>query len=289
MMRPDDSITKSPESHNSRSRADALKLRSSANSRTPSPPPVHERGEVVEDLPSGACTPPAVPHGIYRRQVASKVSAAMLPLGIPNHGAQATAPARLVLGTKLPAGFFAPPGLQAPPGLHLPQATSVQEMQPAGWQSSAPTVGSINHPHNCGGACRYAKRKGGCRDGEACTSCHLCFWHRAGEMRAASQVDGLSLVADFASAGTAGHPEACGAPCKYVKRKGGCRDGANCPNCHVCLWRRESPAEVPSEREERSVQPPAVAPTAAVFGDSGENLRDLIVSLLSSQESRNAA
>lgn len=46
----------------------------------------------------------------------------------------------------------------------------------------APTAafsrGSIGHPHSCGGACRYVKRKGGCRHGDQCANCHSCFWRR---------------------------------------------------------------------------------------------------------------
>mmetsp|Transcript_30944 Transcript_30944/g.72166 ORF Transcript_30944/g.72166 Transcript_30944/m.72166 type:complete len:530 (-) Transcript_30944:228-1817(-) len=40
------------------------------------------------------------------------------------------------------------------------------------------------------------------------------------------------------SVGSVGHPYACASACRYVKRKGGCRDGANCPNCHLCFWKR---------------------------------------------------
>jgi hypothetical protein len=42
------------------------------------------------------------------------------------------------------------------------------------------------------------------------------------------------------SRGSVGHPHTCAAPCRYVRRKGGCRDGADCPLCHVCLWQRAS-------------------------------------------------
>jgi len=40
------------------------------------------------------------------------------------------------------------------------------------------------------------------------------------------------------SVGTAGHPTSCGEPCKYVKRKAGCRDGSQCLKCHKCHWSR---------------------------------------------------
>jgi len=42
------------------------------------------------------------------------------------------------------------------------------------------------------------------------------------------------------SKGSVGHPFACAAACKYVKRKGGCRDGANCLLCHECFWSKTS-------------------------------------------------
>eukprot|EP00931_Biecheleriopsis_adriatica_P085657 TRINITY_DN6038_c0_g1_i1.p1 TRINITY_DN6038_c0_g1~~TRINITY_DN6038_c0_g1_i1.p1 ORF type:complete len:334 (-),score=48.72 TRINITY_DN6038_c0_g1_i1:36-1037(-) len=42
------------------------------------------------------------------------------------------------------------------------------------------------------------------------------------------------------SRGSVGHPSSCAAPCRYVKRKEGCRDGANCPNCHECFWTKAS-------------------------------------------------
>lgn len=47
-----------------------------------------------------------------------------------------------------------------------------------------------------------------------------------------------SGTANIVSVGTVGHPLQCGPPCKYVKRKGGCLDGAKCPNCHSCFWKR---------------------------------------------------
>ncbi|CAJ1367749.1 unnamed protein product [Effrenium voratum] len=45
------------------------------------------------------------------------------------------------------------------------------------------------------------------------------------------------------SKGSVGHPFNCAAACKYVKRKGGCRDGAECPNCHQCFWSKTTKDE----------------------------------------------
>lgn len=42
---------------------------------------------------------------------------------------------------------------------------------------TAPTRGSIGHPDSCAAACKYAKKKRGCKDGADCSHCHLCVWH----------------------------------------------------------------------------------------------------------------
>lgn len=39
------------------------------------------------------------------------------------------------------------------------------------------------------------------------------------------------------SAGSAGHPNTCGEPCKYWSKKKGCKDGAKCDHCHFCDWK----------------------------------------------------
>eukprot|EP00929_Paragymnodinium_shiwhaense_P072674 TRINITY_DN3688_c4_g1_i1.p1 TRINITY_DN3688_c4_g1~~TRINITY_DN3688_c4_g1_i1.p1 ORF type:complete len:457 (-),score=70.09 TRINITY_DN3688_c4_g1_i1:176-1546(-) len=49
------------------------------------------------------------------------------------------------------------------------------------------------------------------------------------------------------SLGSVGHPRQCAEPCRYVKRKGGCREGDKCPNCHLCFWRRR-PADKHQEQ-----------------------------------------
>jgi len=41
-----------------------------------------------------------------------------------------------------------------------------------------PSVGSVNHPHNCGLPCKYAWKKKCCKDGYLCTRCHVCKWNR---------------------------------------------------------------------------------------------------------------
>jgi len=127
------------------------------------------------------------------------------------------------------------------------------------------SCGSMGHPHTCAAPCRYVKKQGGCRDDTSCQKCHLCFWQRnpdvvevleiqvseqtvAGQSGPKDEVQGDSIHAPptsaaIVSSGSRGHPFNCGAPCKYFRRKGGCRDGASCLNCHECRWRRDTSSE----------------------------------------------
>jgi len=45
--------------------------------------------------------------------------------------------------------------------------------------------GSVGHPYSCAEACKYAKKKRGCKDGASCDHCHLCDWKRYESGRAA--------------------------------------------------------------------------------------------------------
>jgi len=47
------------------------------------------------------------------------------------------------------------------------------------------------------------------------------------------------------SHGSVGHPLTCAAPCKYARKKNGCKDGSNCDRCHLCEWKRP-PKQWPS-------------------------------------------
>lgn len=38
------------------------------------------------------------------------------------------------------------------------------------------------------------------------------------------------------SKGTVGHPLNCADGCKYAKKGRGCKDGADCTRCHLCVW-----------------------------------------------------
>lgn len=143
--------------------------------------------------------------------------------------------------------------------------------------------GSVGHPHSCAEACRYMKRKGGCLSGTECMRCHLCFWMRCSRKPAPVaapivQAEGEQAIV---SIGTRGHPETCAEACKYARRKSGCRDGANCPKCHACMWNRGRPA-----RDERhgsvasdSIDEEQSAETG-FFGDSSDKLAELIAGML---------
>eukprot|EP00913_Durusdinium_trenchii_P030629 g28686.t1 len=78
----------------------------------------------------------------------------------------------------------------------------------------------------------------------------------AAEMSHSSQSRGYdaATLAQMAEAlpyskGTHGHPLRCAEACKYVRRKGGCRDGPNCPKCHYCQWRRDGVKNTRAEQD----------------------------------------
>jgi len=46
------------------------------------------------------------------------------------------------------------------------------------------------------------------------------------------------------SKGTFGHPHSCrGLGCKFASKERGCREGVECPRCHLCVWSRASEKE----------------------------------------------
>lgn len=170
----------------------------------------------------------------------------------------------LVEGPKLPwhVTLKPPPGLPPPSSMStssLPVAPPVQVASvpgPAAVITPPPTPppskGSVGHPHSCGEACKYIKRKTGCSQGADCPQCHLCFWRHRRALKsetadicssaysAGGKCASLEVTKPLAqeSVGSVNHPDGCAAPCKYVKRKGGCRLGSSCPDCHLCHWRR---------------------------------------------------
>jgi len=72
-------------------------------------------------------------------------------------------------------GIFQPYVKQEPcrSGYYARKQAPVQEE--LGWVVSR---GSIGHPFSCGKACKYVKKRKGCKDGASCDHCHICDWHR---------------------------------------------------------------------------------------------------------------
>jgi len=113
--------------------------------------------------------------------------------------------------------------------------------------------GSVGHPQTCAAACKHVKRKGGCKNGADCPQCHECFWVKESEKAVSpaqadmrpDKIEEERLEISM-SAGSLNHPHGCAQACKYVRRKGGCRDGQSCPNCHFCQWTRDGKKQTPS-------------------------------------------
>lgn len=204
------------------------------------------------------------------------------------------------------------PAFGPPPGLPNVSCDALTLAPPAppptrsSMIASQISVGSVGHPHSCASPCRYVKRKGGCRDGVRCTDCHMCFWKRLpkaepvvsegqGATKAVPKAPGspardclvthrrLSSSAECSatavSIGTRGHPYCCAPPCKYVRRKTGCRDGAECLKCHECRWQRGLP-----EKAELQPHAPEVKDDETLLGSSVNMLQKLICLQLSLRE-----
>ncbi|CAE7395831.1 pkaR [Symbiodinium sp. CCMP2592] len=60
------------------------------------------------------------------------------------------------------------------------------------------------------------------------------------------------------SKGSMGHPFSCAAACRYVRRKGGCRDGADCLDCHECFWSKASTKDSASRNSDQAQAEEAV-------------------------------
>ncbi|CAE8634762.1 unnamed protein product [Polarella glacialis] len=44
----------------------------------------------------------------------------------------------------------------------------------------------------------------------------------------------VAAVRDWPTLGSVGHPSACKSACPFKTRRKGCKDGRNCPHCHIC-------------------------------------------------------
>lgn len=51
------------------------------------------------------------------------------------------------------------------------------------------------------------------------------------------------------SLGSRGHPSSCGGACKYNKLRKGCKEGAGCSRCHLCVWSRQSERMLNAQRQ----------------------------------------
>jgi len=115
--------------------------------------------------------------------------------------------------------------------------------------------GSVGHPQTCAAACKHVKRKGGCKNGADCPQCHECFWVKDSTTAESPAQIGMRPNKTeeeppeiSVSAGSLNHPHGCGQACKHVRRKGGCRDGQSCANCHFCQWTRQGKKQMPSDQ-----------------------------------------
>lgn len=132
------------------------------------------------------------------------------------------------------------------------------------------SIGTVGHPSSCSDPCEDVGLPGGCPRGSMCKKCHLCGVSGAGQAKAAppglaapgiddSTVGKAWLLCPSVlepSVGSRGHPTCCAEPCKYRKRRGGCRNGAACSECHLCHWRRQ-PLEEQQPAAARAASPAA--------------------------------
>merc|ERR1719277_1998557 len=112
------------------------------------------------------------------------------------------------------------------------------------------SVGTVGHPFACSGPCENVVKGVLCEQGEKCQRCHLCCVSPsdAPAKMGCEQVAPTNVSKELAtSVGTKGHPHSCKAPCKYFRRKTGCRDGLDCQSCHRCFWQRQKKESQPSE------------------------------------------
>jgi len=102
------------------------------------------------------------------------VSAAFAQLSSSNAERAAVSAVTTPCGTRQPSrtqgpavGAVEAPSIEASHACH-----AITEDVPSSW----PSPGSIGHPACHGPPCKYHTRGRGCKDGDACSHCHLCVW-----------------------------------------------------------------------------------------------------------------
>ncbi|CAK0825442.1 unnamed protein product, partial [Prorocentrum cordatum] len=247
---------------------------------TPDPPPIVEWvEELVDDAaawqPSAGAETPVKqrPGGIDCERLSCKLSQL-----------QAAPPDGAWLGT---------PSLAEPATVDCTRLSREMDEQQA--RPMTVSIGTVGHPLSCAAPCEHASLPAGCPHGHLCKKCHLCgaSGARAACSDGGAAGDRASLQCPPAvepSVGSRGHPACCAAPCKYRKRRGGCRNGAACPECHLCHWRRQplearrgpgSAGDGAGEREPAEAQ----AAPAAVQRADGSQLHGAAGQAAASKES----
>lgn len=95
------------------------------------------------------------------------------------------------------------------------------------------SVGSVGHPAECSEMCGAEE----CGLGAGCPKCHMC---RAELQAHEAHIieEAMRSIEPCPCIGSIGHPLSCAEPCKFFSKARGCKDGANCTRCHLCLWNR---------------------------------------------------
>lgn len=229
--------------------------------------------------PPAVMPPPPPPVGLSRLATAA-IQRRQPPLVPPPPAPQAHG---VPPSAKQPPVRSPPAGLPARNGNSSGGSQTPETLRPAPAPSAAAvpepppivfSIGTQGHPHNCGNACKYVRRKGGCRNGASCPECHQCRWRRnppgaqpaggnsatnasnnnapkPGAMLATTKLANMPPMPElpqvasngngapaYPSVGSIGHPNLCGLACKFHWRSTGCKDGYACMRCHFCTWRR---------------------------------------------------
>ncbi|CAJ1424834.1 unnamed protein product, partial [Effrenium voratum] len=236
---------------------------------TPLPPPwalaaIHAEGletQCTGALPDGEQTPTGTAGFLNTVDLLDKISqlqAGMTSFSVPCKALNETmiSTSRLTLPEESGRNFIFEADTPPPPH-------PVSRPAKVGQQLMVSSLGTVGHPFTCARPCRYVKRKGGCRDGANCPCCHECFWTKARGEEKAPNPSHMGPEVLPLSEGSQGHPNRCAGACKYVRRKGGCRDGAACPKCHFCQWRRDGLKNPPEQNGTQafSVHAPGLLPS----------------------------